>query len=289
MRVVEITGPPGSGKSTIAGAVREYLENHAINTCTASDLILQSGRYPFDQALWRGLITQLPGPLYRKCLRGMNNYLHLKNEFRLKFFLDHLPMFEELQTILTSIGSGDFDTQWAVRLLLKSGGLFQMATDAPDEDAVFLLDEGFTHRAVSLFVPRLGNSIEDSTIIENFVKIVPRCQAVICVNADLATSARRLKGRGLTRRLRGASEGEVNSYISRAGDVIDLAKTTLKQMGVPVFDIQNVDEPFAKSSITTQLGPFLKSLYQIHPRCDRRHKASVEMAATKRSPAFRNP
>ena len=102
MKIIEFTGPPGSGKSTVCRALKEVMARGDVDVCDASDLVLRCGRYPFDRKRWLRLMSLLPRSLFQKCLRGMNNYLYLKHECRIRFLLENLSMFEKVQSRLFS-------------------------------------------------------------------------------------------------------------------------------------------------------------------------------------------
>ena len=238
------------------------------------DQVLRCGRYPFDGNGWRGLLSLLPRRLFRKCLRGANNYLYLKHEYRVRFLLEHLVMFEELQTRLSALSLSEARKRRALDLFLQTGGQYQMALESPDTATIFLLDEGFTHRAVSLFVSP-DEKETDSADIEAYLRSAPRCEAVIRVEADCATCVKRLQGRRLPKRLAGSSTRDIEIFVSRARDTIDVATKELERLGVPVFTLHNSEEPFPNSRIKSQLDGLVERLGQ-QKACESRHDATHE-------------
>jgi hypothetical protein len=207
-------------------------------------------------------MTLLPPRLFQKCLRGINNYLYLKHECSIRFFLQNLPVFEELQSLLSSRPVTDDHKRRAIELLLQAGGWYQMALEAPNPEAVFLQDEGFCHRAISLFATPHGK-VADPAVIEEYLDIAPRSHAVIRIEADRADCVRRLHGRRrLPQRLAGASQHEVETFVARACDVIDIATTALDRAGTLVFTIRNTEEPFCQARITAQLDGFVKAFHE---------------------------
>ena len=245
-----------------------------MDVCDKSDQILHCGRYPFDGKVLRGLLSLLPRRLFRKCLRDANNYLYLKHEYRVRFLLEHLAMFEELQTRLSALSLSEARKRRALDLLLQTGGRYQMALESPDTAAVFLLVEGFAHRAVSLFVSPDEEEV-DSADIEAYLRTAPRCEAVIRVEADCATCLKRLQGRRLPKRLAGSSTRDIEIFVSRARDTIDVATKEMVRIGVPVFTLDNSEEPFPNSRIKSQLDGLVERLGQ-NRACEKRHDATHE-------------
>ena len=261
-----------------------------MDVCDRSDLILRCGRYPFDGKVLRWLLSLLPRRLLRKCLRDANNYLYLKHEYRVRFLLEHLAMFEELQTRLSALSLSEARKRRALDLLLQTGGRYQMALESPDTAAVFLLEEGFAHRAVSLFVSPDEEEV-DSADIEAYLRTAPRCEAVIRVEADCATCVKRLQGRRLPKRLVGSSTRDIEIFVSRARDTIDVATKELVRIGVPVFTLHNSEEPFPNSNIKSQLDGLVEKLGQKRA-CENRHDATHEClsgaTSTSRDTILRN-
>lgn len=203
MRRVEFAGLPGSGKTTILGGARAAL--------------CREGSLCFDRTRLAGL----PGPLPSRLLEVLQRLAPPPWRARVArhlFWRTILPEAkarvpeeypELLSAICRAVASDEEDPVFArhfIRLAVDVMAWNLIASDRLREDEVFLCDEGFVQRAISLHAQ--GEP-------KDWAALIPRIDLLFVVRASRETCIARMRARnrGLTRRFVGRPETEVEAVL----------------------------------------------------------------------------
>jgi Ser/Thr protein kinase RdoA (MazF antagonist) len=205
VRIVEVAGPIGAGKSSITIPLVQALRERGVAASRLDDMG-RPGRAA--AAAWSAaFVLRHPGV----CLAVGQAVIRAP-----------LPWWHRRLIFGLAIGVG--------------GRLMLAATTATAHQCV-VVDEGLLHRSVNLYAWRIAIPTDD---IRSYVASLPidgEILLVITASSDLA--ARRVATRGLPKRLVGRPQSEVRAFSSRARDIVLLAADCAEERGVPVIRVNN--------------------------------------------------
>ena len=253
MRRIEFSGIPGSGKSTIVPVVARYLKRNGRDVVDRNNLIHRSNYFPFNSRYFQFLMKVFPPKQRERCNWCLNNFFHVNYEYQLQFMADHLPLLQYLVGFVNARPIPEDHKRMLVRWFVKMAGCYQMARECLGDDDVFLFDEGYVQKVVSLYI-----SVEEETPapaeIERYLDQIPGGLTLINVQADQEKCKRRILDRNLPKRLKGREQHEIETYLSRSRVAIDFAASYMARKGGQVVVIDNSKEPFVESRIQEQLS-----------------------------------
>ena len=256
MKGIEFSGIPGSGKSTILPVVAEYLRNQGCDVVDQHNLIQRSKRFPFNARWFRGLMAMFPARMRRVFTRVLNNYYYLNYEYQLKYIAEDVSLLRYLKSFVQVRPIPEAHKNMLFRWFIKMAGSYRMARDVLEEDSVYLLDEGFVQKVISMYVS-VEEDAPNTAELERYLDEIPDDLTVINITADQDTCKRRILERRLPKRLEGRQDHEVEAYLSKSKMTIDFAAGYLSKKGSKIVDVDNSSEPFTEARITEQLSRVL--------------------------------
>jgi hypothetical protein len=202
---VELIGPTGGGKSTLAGRILEACRAEGVTAVAADELLLRKAR-----------LGWLPGELLHTvgldllavfaCLATW----HRNSDFYrfavrvLRELPGSVPYFEKANLF---------------RNVIKKVGTFEALRAWTPEDLLVVVDEGTLQAVHNLFV-HLATELREEWV-RAFARIVPLPEVAVYVSANETTLIRRTLARG-HRRIRDLSPETVASFVRRAEAAFDL-------------------------------------------------------------------
>ncbi len=144
------------------------------------------------------------------------------------------------------------DKEKIINWFLWTSGHYQMARISSKNKINFILDEGFIHKIISIFVSTSENKINFNEIKEYILKI-PKTDLLIYTHADLKVCKERIMARKLPERLEGKKEKEVEEYLFRSQKALSFAIESLADSGMAIINIDNSSNSLDKSKINEQL------------------------------------
>ncbi len=252
MKLIEVTGIPGSGKSTVLPVVKTYLRKRGLEVFDSRNIILCIERFPFNKS--RKLVKCLPTTLSDMIVKGLNKlYLELRYRYKLKYLLSNRELFNFIVDLTNSRNIPHPHKILTVGWFLNLAASYQIATEHSGSSSVLLLDEGFVHRIIHLFV-----SVEEETIdaekIERYVEKIPPIHTLINVEADEVLCKKRVIARGLPRRLRGRTDEEIWEYLLRSKAALDNAQRFVRRRGTNIVSLDNSSGQFSQQAVEFQLS-----------------------------------
>jgi hypothetical protein len=253
LKLIEFTGIPGSGKSTIVPIVKSYLKEQGLDIFDAKNVILCGENFHFIKKHFKSLLGSLPMKIRKKILRGLNNYSYLKHEYTLNYILNNLQLFNYIVDRTKSRPIPERHKNLIIEWFLNMAASYQIAHEFLEKNSVLLLDEGFVHKVVSLFV-----FVEEATVdfdeIERYLENIPRGHLLIRVEANENVCKKRIINRKLPSRLNGRTDNEIWQYLIKAKSAIDYTQNFLAKRGTKIVTLNNFDEEFSRENIVFQLS-----------------------------------
>jgi Ser/Thr protein kinase RdoA (MazF antagonist) len=190
--IVELAGPIGAGKSSLAKGLPEALRTRGVAASHLDDI----ARFDRPQTwLWNARFAaaypQLVWAAWRALARAPLPWWHRRLIFG---------------------------------LVLGVGGRIEYARRLVPPHHVVLVDEGLVHRAVNLFG---WYDSPPTEAVRGYISLVPLPDALVAVDADPDAARQRAIARGLPKRLTGRSQEDVDAFVARARDVAGIARAAV--------------------------------------------------------------
>ena len=233
--IVETTGIPGSGKTTVAGLLSGELEQRGFPSWTAKEV----------RTLYQERVVS-PKILVHRVSRDQR----LKSARRKKFLDEDVPRlmrkFERrfpsgwqiFESRIQAIRSSDPEQADMLRRWVENHALtFMMLRTWRMRFRVYLSEEGIAHRAVNLFVSETDEPDRDE--LRRFLRGWAYPDVLIRVQADVDRSLERIQARGLTKRLQGKSESEIQRFLRTSETVVDEICNEARRRRTPLLVVDN--------------------------------------------------
>ncbi len=230
--IVEMTGAPGSGKSTMIAGIRDACRDHGLNPYT----VVEAGRELASRTVPGRLAARVPvrwrsGAVWA-VFRGLSGW------HTVRFALSHLRLTryvigsQRARPAEADVGRRRV-LYWYARMMGSYG--FLVANAEPHD--VVILDEGFAHRAVQLH----ASSVESPSAsqISAYIGLLPRPDLVVHVDASVADCQRRVHERGVWERLADRPEHTVRQLVANAHATATATAQELQSRGWPLLEIDN--------------------------------------------------
>jgi adenylate kinase family enzyme len=227
VKVVELLGAPGSGKTTLARELTRSLPG-AVSLEKAVRLTLGAhGEDKLARAVAR--VTRSEGGRIWKAVYGRST-----DRFSaLVRFLAANP--GALATFLSAQQSRvgrdrrqDLVLGWTLNLMAR----YQLAVEGGGGDWL-VVDEGFAQRGVALFAH--GYHASERSALDAYLASVPRAEAVVALDVPLEVCADRLDHRGWSERVRDLDPAGRRRFLETANDVMKSVADHLESDGTRVI------------------------------------------------------
>ncbi len=214
--IVELIGPPGSGKSTIAAHLQELLAQTGLRALPArgmgQTILDRTGRHiPLDMVeVSSGFVFCLHYP----ALAGL--VLH---------------------------GQCRRPGSWKHRLLaliwlLRLGGMYHFLRRSMQQNEVAVFSEGLANHAVNFFTS--DQQAPSADLIERYVQHLPRPELLVSVQVPVDTCLARLQGRqALPRRIQGLGSEAITAFVTHQAQAVEMVLGEAQRLGWPVLLVDN--------------------------------------------------
>jgi hypothetical protein len=263
-RIVEFSGPPGGGKSTLARHCAEVLRGRGLRIPAAGEVRALHLRH--------GWIGRLAGSqMGEREVAGqrLEYFKDVETPWLLRRFrLGHPRAWRRWREAVADVRERDPATAEKLERWVERSVLTWMLLRAHRRRMdLFLWEEGIAHRAVNLFAHPDGPF--DEARLARFLAAWPFPDALVHVHADSEACLARLAGRGLPERLADADPVRVRTFVERSERVTRAIAEEAGRRGLPVFDVPNrADsvEAFLASAPCAGLPDALQDALRVRPR-----------------------
>jgi energy-coupling factor transporter ATP-binding protein EcfA2 len=231
--ILEFLGNSGSGKSTLIPVLLRLAQERGLAAMSMTEAIHHG-----MQRTWVGWVVGrlVPSGWQGPILWRVFSYL-LAPWYIASFAVRHPRLMRFV------IGSqARRPISWSHRrlilcLYLEMIGHYAFLRHWTEPDQIVVLDEGFVHRVVHLLVS--ASEQPDVERVVAYLKLVPRPDLVVGVQAPLDLCLERIHSRGLQARLRDRPAHEVACFLAHAEQVVSVAFQYLQDAGWDTVIVSN--------------------------------------------------
>lgn len=226
--LIEVTGPTGSGKSTLIGKLERLMRREGLAVIAIAEHDASSSktlpRFVSSVAhqCWKTDIYILPWFL-----------LSLRKNSRFFYFL--------FRYVLTQTHERG-NRLLLIRLLIRKLGIYQYLRRRKFREIVFIVDEGVTHLLHNCMCS--SNTVANYSDVKHFFEVLPDLDLTIIMRRDIQDSIQSLMLRG-DWSPRVNTKDELNQFVINANHLYDLAvdfQRGRKGFGFTEFDICECSE-----------------------------------------------
>lgn len=259
MKLIEITGIPGSGKSTVAPIIKDFFRKKGFDVQDGVSILNQCRSFPLNIFFVRMMFKWVTAILSESRIRTIARILKLKEQYALKFIEQNAELYKRVINITESRPISKDHKRLTIQFFLNTASSYQIALESLSKNAILILEEGFAHKATTIFVSVEENSI-DFKEIEKYLNEAPKINAIINLKANEVLCQKRLRDRKLPLRLENKTDDEVMKFLSKSKSVIDFTVSYLSNKGVPIFAITNESNTLSKDGLINKISKELSKL-----------------------------
>jgi len=258
--LVEVMGLPGAGKSTLSGALALALRARGAEAWERREAVRGCLRRRPD-GRFKSLLKRLPAALWEPWIGVQSEVFPI-----LEFAAGHPGL---LRLLADWVDRPDWEAEQRYGILWAFAKLFAetelLRQHGPGKGAV-IFDEGFAHRGFSLF-GYLCTEPVPARVCADYVALVPAPYAVLWVDTDVETCARRLAGRAALPLLaRGDNPVQLERRLQQGRVVLERIGAAFRERGVPVWRLENHDgrQGDAERQLAEDIVPSILEIPGLH-------------------------
>lgn len=247
---VEFLGLPDSGKTTFLQAIRGICRQHGINalsldeglySCIKKDLHHRGNLGSASLSRQEGLVRSI-APLAIKSEYFRKSYFY--SELAIGAYSEFVLANKELVgLILRVIGEGLADKReqlLVMRMLYSLFSGYQTVTNSLETNEILMMDEGFCHRAVTIW-GRIDSRKEEPDLYE-YLDLIPLPTVLVVTKLEPSACEERYDGKKKRGLLKGLKLDDRIAKLSRIDVMIQQILSNLKEKDVKIFTIDNSEE-----------------------------------------------
>jgi thymidylate kinase len=252
LRLVELTGTPGSGKSTISPVIIKYVKSKGLKIFDRHSLLLNHNNIPPQKNFYITILKYFPDSFRKRFLNSLYRMLDINRIYMANFLLDNWCVNEATFQNISNTPLPHHKKNWLILWWLNLITQYQMARETLEDNSIIILDEGFYHKIINFFVHQ--NADLEYSKIGSYIKNIPFIDILIQIETNLENCLERLDNRDLPRLIRGSTPQELYNYLKKAKNAIEFSLDIISQKGTKIIKIDNSISPFSPKYIASQLS-----------------------------------
>jgi thymidylate kinase len=219
--IIEFIGVQGAGKSTMALVARQVLRDLGLKAM----FVPEASRCCLMRAPLGRVIRFVTPPRWQERVTW-GVFRRLLVLYKVQFAVRNRTLALRVLGVLARRQLSWRDKRSIMRWFFRDASYYRYFSDRLLPDEVLILDEGLVHRATSLYT----SASEDPSLPEvtSYVKLLPRSDLVIWVQASLDICAARVSSRGMSKRYLGR---DLAPYLNNSAKTIDIALQGIRDIG----------------------------------------------------------
>jgi len=237
LKIIEITGIPGSGKTTHFKLIKNYFHQKHLNVYDVHSIVLLAKKFPFSNYYLRKIFQRNNNFLIANMLKVIDRLGNLRQPYLTKFIANHPDFVSNYITFTAARSIPEPHKIMTLEWFFNTASVYGIAEELKSLDGILLVDEGFFHRIIHLFLSTEETLVDDK-VLAHFLSILPESKLVM-IDAPLDICENRIMHRGLPRRLKGKSDGAVHTYLENCRTLIKKGSMMLSDEKNKVFVINS--------------------------------------------------
>lgn len=252
MKIIEFTGIPGSGKSTVLPVLHYYLKTNGYHVYNSNDIIRSIDLGYFRNKSLRLLFSPLLNLLPKKIYTNMYICSKTRQKYQINYILNNIDFIRYVVKLACSRPIPQSHKALILYRFIYLAELYQIALETLGNNSILIFDEGYVHKVVSFFI---SNEEKETkfTEVDKYLSFIPHIDLLVSVRANQDLCNKRIIKRKLPRRLEGKTDIEISDYLSRSNAIINYTIKYLSNKNISIIEINNDYKKFKKDIILKQL------------------------------------
>jgi hypothetical protein len=159
MKIIEITGIPGSGKSSLLPVIKDFIADMGIRVYDENEILFTSNNSLFRSELMKQSIQFLFPETYKKIAYKLYKIIY-RDKSQNDFIVNKLSLISNVIYYTNNRSIPDIDKKRIITWFLWTGGHYHMAHQSNRENSSLIIDEGFAHKVISLFISTYEDKLD---------------------------------------------------------------------------------------------------------------------------------
>jgi thymidylate kinase len=230
--IVELAGIPGAGKTTLLPLVKCFLQDRGLKPMSREE----ARRCCLERTVLGKTLYRLPSAvvahLAAKAADGLVIAL-----FVLKFCWANAVLVRHVMVFQIKRPISVMHFAMVLRSFFRTVGCYQFFRDYLQPGEAVVVDEGFVHRVVSLYVSEAD--VAHASVLRSYLNLLPQIDLIIVVNASPHECVDRILRRRVPKRLRRLPSSHIARVVTNMAEAIKIVSNYLSISGSLMIEVEN--------------------------------------------------